>query len=849
MWKLIGLFSLFLALLSTARELEEQLTLKVEVKDLVRLEKPPFNPPEKLSYRVRYPEERKLLAKLLEPPKELEEAELFVPKEGGCGAPKELNLYREAVLAYRKGNYFTAEEKLKSLVALEGPYAKAGKYLLGLVYYKKGKKEDALELFRRACQEPSIYREPACESFYALYFQLYREPYPAQEPALWRKVYRIAKEGVVPSERLRCNRYTFKKYCRYVEDFSEGRVNLHYRASTEIRRALALYYAGRLDEAKKILEKYKDALLPYRDVVLYYLALIELKQGNEERALDLALLLETVNEELARNLYTLIVVKRPELAPYVYQKTGEKWVLHYAGVKAYNEGDYERALRYFEKAGSYLYAAYAALKLGKLEKAYELLKRVERKNAAYYRTLLEVLYALNREEEFLKLLEEVAQKYPQLYKEYYGWYLFKKGRWEEAVNYFDEPYYKAVALFNARKYEQVLELLKDDDSLEARLLKARAALAMGKPALARKFLFRETPEELYLEGLSYFVEGRYEKAAELFSKLTSHEKLGIKATLKLADAYYNMGKKEQARVLYRTVVEKAAGSKEAREALVALAQIQAEEPTKDLERFIREFERTNPDSPLLPELKLKLAELYAKEGRTLEAEIVLRKLVNDPEYRERALLLLAQVTQNPQEREKILLRLLRSKDASVRKEAFEQLTRFYRETGNELKLARLLERRGFKEALKAVELYLRLGRVKDAERLFNRLYEQNPEDEELKELALKLYEKTGKLKYLKIAYASKRPEVALKAAYLLGNYYAGKDDKKALEYLLEVVYSEERSLPFYKRAVFTAVELLLKLGARKDASCVLKKLEGLTLEPWEEEKVLKLKRELPPCEV
>jgi len=640
MWKLTRLFSLLLLLcLGFGEELKEQLTLKVRVKDLVKVEKPPYSPPDKLSYRIKYPEERNLIGKLLEPPKEMEEAQLYLPKEGGCGAPKDLNLYKEAVEAYKKGNLIKAEEKLKNLVVLQGPYARAGKYLLGLIYYKKGKKTEALKLFEEACNEPNIYRNPACESFFALYFQLYGEPYPAEEFALWRKVYKIAKEGVIPKERLNCPAYTFKNYCQYVEDFSNGRINLHYRESTEIRRALLLYYAGKYKEAKEILLKYKDALLPYRDVVIYYLALIELKEGNTEKALDYALLLETLNEELANNLYRLIVVKKPELAEYLYEKTKESWVLNYAAIRAYNEGDYEKALKLFEKAGNYLYAAYSAFKLGDYEKAYELLQKVEKKDERYYRLLLEVLFALGREEEFLRVLEqEVWEKYPHLYKEYYGWYLFKKGEWEEAFKHFDDPYYKAVALFNAGKYEEVLELLREDQSYEARLLKAKAAIALGRGEQARKFLFNETPEEVYLTGLSYFIEGNYKKAVEYFGKLTKDEKWGLRATLKLADSYYNMGQKDKARALYRYIVEKFVNTPEAREALIALAQIQAEEPTRDLERFIKEFEKNYPDSPLVPELKLKLAELYAKEGRKLEAEIILRKLVNDPEYRDRALL-------------------------------------------------------------------------------------------------------------------------------------------------------------------------------------------------------------------
>ncbi len=851
MWKLIALFNFFLVFLVGGEELQEQLTLRVKVKDIIKVEKPPFIPPDKLSYRVRTPGEVNLVGKLLEPPKEMEEAELYVPREGGCGAPKDLNLYKEAVLAYRKGNLFRAEEKLKTLITLQGsPYADAGKYLLGLVYYKRAKKEDALKLFEEACNTPNMYTSAACESFFALYYELYEKPYRTEEPLLWRVVYLIGAENTIPEEELDCSRYTFKEYCSYVNDFIKGRINIKYRASTEVRRAILLYEEGRHKLAKKILEKYKHKLLPYRDVVLYYLALIEIKEGNYEKALDYALLLETINEELAGNLYQLIALKNPELSDYAYEKTGEKWLLKYAGVKAYNEGDYKRALAYFERAGDYLYATYAALKLGDYEKAYELLKKVQERDERYYRLLLEVLYTLGREEEFLRTLEEVWDRYPKLYKEFYGWYLFKKGKWEEAEKYFENPYYKAVALFNAGKYEEVLRILKEDSGYHARILKAKAAIALGKGELARKFLYNETSEEIYLTGLSYFIDGEYEKAIKYFEKLLKDEEYGLRALLKTADSYYNMGQKEKAKTLYNVIIQKFMNTPEAREALIALAQIEVEEPTKDLEKLVEEFARTFPDSPLIPELYLQLARVYASEGRLLEAEALLRKVANNPDFRERALLELARITTNKREKEKILLNLINSEDEAVRKAAFLELVDFYQKQGKLLKLARLLEKRGPKEQIRAVEIYLQLGRKRDAERLFNKLYRKYPQDEELKEIALRLYEATKKLKYLKIAYKSKKPEVALRAAYLLGNYYRGKDDRKAIEYFLEVVLDKDaRNMPFYKKALFASVDLLIKLKAKRDAACMLRRLEELPLEPWEREKVLKLKETLPPCEV
>ncbi|RUM29492.1 MAG: hypothetical protein DSY32_03215, partial [Aquifex sp.] len=560
MWKLTKLFSLLILipLFLFSEELQKELTVKVKVKDIIKVEKPPYIPPDKLSFRTREVILQDIVGKVLEPPKEIEEANLYVPKEGGCGAPKDLNLYKNAVEAYKKGNIFSAEKFLKDLISIpNSSYANAGRYILGLVYVKKGKKEDALKLFEEACNTAHMYTMPSCESFFALYFQLFEKPYATEEPLLWNYVYIIREKGIIPKREVQnCKKYTFKRYCTYVNDFIRGRLNLDYLTSTKVRRAIKLFNWDRIKEAKEILLELKDKLIPYRDVILYYLALISLREGRTKEALDYAVILETLNPKLAKSVYLSLFLKETDLADFVYGKTGERWVLEYAGVKAYNGGNYKKALGYFERAGKWKYAVYSALKLKDYKKAYEILKKVGKKDKEYYRLLLEVLYALNKEEEFLKILNEIADKYPKLYKEYYGWYLFKKGSWLEAQKYFDNPYYKAVAFFNAGDYERVIELLKENSSYEARILKAKAAISLGKGELARKFLFNETPEEIYLTGLSYFIDGDYEKAIPYFQKLTQNEKYKLKALLKLADSYYNLGQREKAKAIYTLILSK-----------------------------------------------------------------------------------------------------------------------------------------------------------------------------------------------------------------------------------------------------------------------------------------------------
>ncbi|GAB6065496.1 tetratricopeptide repeat protein [Aquifex pyrophilus] len=853
MLKPIKLFSLLLLFIFPlfSQELKKELTLKVKVQEILKVEKPEISIPDKLSYKVPvFLYKGKDLSYLFfEPPKRLEEVELYEPKTEGCGAPKDQVLYKKAIREYKRGNLIGAGEEAKKLLSLPtSPFRNAGYYILGLIEYKRGYDEEALRYFKEGCNTLHTYRSASCESFYALYYKIKGEPYETQEPLLWNYVYLIGGKGKIPESPLKnCGRYTFKEYCRYVNDFIRGRVNEEYRESTFLRRAVVLYEKGELEKAEKILEKFSRKLIPHRDVILYYLSLIALKKGDYDKALDRVLLLETLNEELAKEVYLLLALKNPELADFVYEKTKAKEILRYAGIKAYNRGEYKKAIHYFEKSGDYFYAALAYLQLGNYEKAYEYLKRKKRDTQLYYRAFLEVLYRLDKEEKLQKTLEDIKERFPELYREYYGWYLFKKGDWLEASKYFENPYYKAIAYFNAGDYEKVLEILRDKNDYKSRILKAKAAIALGKGVLARKFLFNETPEELYLTGLSYFIEGNYEKAIPYFNKAAKDKNYEVKALVKLADSYYNMGRKEEAKAVYRLILSKYKEREEVKSALIGLAQIESENPSKEIEKIVEEFEKKFPESPLLPELKLQLARYYAKEGRKIEAQFILRKLINNPEYRERALLELARVTEDPEEREKILLDLVSSKDKLISEKAFNELKKLYEKENNLLKLARLLEKRGDEGKIKAISLYLKLDRVKDAERLFREMYKKYPELEELKEVALKLYEKTGKRHYLDIAYRSAKEEVFLKASYYLGNYYYKKDRRKALDYLLEVVLSDKKELPFYKRAVFMSAEILRKMGAYKDASCILERLKGVELESWEREKLLELKKGLPEC--
>ena len=202
--------------------------------------------------------------------------------------------------------------------------------------------------------------------------------------------------------------------------------------------------------------------------------------------------------------------------------------------------------------------------MGDYKKAIELLKN-KKKDREDYLWLLEALYWSG--EDMSGTLSEVAKLYPDLYKEYQRWESFRRGDWLGALGFFEDPYYKALALYNLKKYKEVIDLLQGRTDERSRLIKARSALMMDDTKLARSFLTGKSEEEFYLLGLSYFLEGNYQKAVEFFEKVPANNPNRAKALLKMGESYYNMGKADKAKDSYFEVLRSFPDSEEARSAI------------------------------------------------------------------------------------------------------------------------------------------------------------------------------------------------------------------------------------------------------------------------------------------
>ncbi len=847
--KLFSFFLLLFLLFSFGKDdLKKGFDVKVKVIGRIYEEKPREEPPDKLDV-----EEEAILnlsGKVLEPPSELEftnieeiEAKGFL----GCGEPEDRANYRYGVIEFMEGNYKDAKYYLENVISTDSPFRGMALYVLGIIEYMKGSKENAYNYFEESCNMPHIYKIPACEAYYALSFIKTGEPAEA-DIELWRQAYELYEKGT--SSLPECENVTFKRYCRYVSRFIKGDTDEDYEKSTSVRRAIILLGKGRIDESIELLKEGIDPLNPHREIALYYISLAYIKKGDTEKAKEYIALLETLNPDYAANLYSLLSRKDLIYSRLAYSITGSKEFLIRSGKIAYNEGDYKNAFLNFLQAGDYEHALYSAIKMQDYNKALKVLKKWSVRDIEYYRWLLETLYWLDKEEELKATLSEIKEAHQNLYREFMGWYHFKRGNWEKAYRYFRDPYYKAIALFNMGEYRKVLEVLEDKNGRKERLLKAKSAVSMGEGKLARKYLTGDTDEEIYIRGLSYFIENRYPEAISQFQRIGRDSPIKAKALLKEADAYYNLGNIKKAKEIYKSVMKEYPDSAEAMSATLALIQLELQRPEGNLEDLIITFVNRYPDSPIVNDLYYQLGELYMREGEYDKARQVFLKLRNT-EYDEKAKLRLAQLEVDEERKITMLKNLIKeARDEEIRVEARNTLMDLFKKRGDITNFAELLAEGDIEDKKEAIRAFLSVSEGEKAVELFNSIVNKGYMDEDLRKISLDLYSITEDERFLSYAKESEDLQVKAKAYYLAGIHYKNEGDKKkALEEFVTVTILTPDQQPYYNKSILESVDILISMKARKDASCLLEKLNPETLSEEERGRYRYFKDKLPPCEV
>jgi len=843
MWKPIRLFSLLLLLaFALAQQITKEFDVKVELTGKLYEEKPKLSPPNYLP--MPQTKELDLSYMVLEAPKSVEFAQIKPVEKSGvsCGEPKDALSYKLGVDYYLKGRYDLAEEELgKVLLVPNSAFGPMAEYVLGIIAYSKDQKQRALELFKNSCNFTHMYQGPACEAYYALNLTL-KGSVPENQNGLWKAVKAI-KEGKPAN--LSCDGVVFVQYCQYVSDFVKGKENLLYRDSTRLRFGILAYFEGDLKSAKALFEEYSGPGRLYRDVALYYLALMDYKEGKGEQALRHASILESINPYLAKELYALISEKDVYLSRLTYTLTKDVRFLEKAGIIAYNSGDYALALRNFLEAGNTRYAVYSAIKMGDYKKAIELLKN-KKKDREDYLWLLEALYWSG--EDMSGTLSEVAKLYPDLYKEYQRWESFRRGDWLGALGFFEDPYYKALALYNLKKYKEVIDLLQGRTDERSRLIKARSALMMDDTKLARSFLTGKSEEEFYLLGLSYFLEGNYQKAVEFFEKVPANNPNRAKALLKMGESYYNMGKADKAKDSYFEVLRSFPDSEEARSATLALLDFAGKNMgDEDLERVLEDYMKREKNPP--PEILYQYASLMARKGKKEEAEKLLLNLLDTP-IKFKAILKMAELEEEPSKRLVLFYKVYKeSPTEEERKKARDEIVKMYSSLGDTKSLADMLAEGDKPDKVKAIGLYLSIREIPSAITLAQELIKAGYRDQEFERYLLDLYKQTRDISLLD--YVSKSPERSLRgqALYLYGLELLRRGDrKKALESFVEISINHKGE-PYYNSAILEGAKILVKLGAKRDASCILERFDLNGANPEETSIYNKLKKGLPKCEV
>ena len=844
MWKLTGLFSIVLLIFfATAQQIKKEFDVKVEFVDKVYEEKPRLEPPDKLLFSQA--KELNLSYLILEPPKAME----FIPVKPvekpsvvSCGEAKDAVAYRLGVDYYLKGKYELAEEELGKVILMpNSSYRPMAQYVLGIIAYSKNQREKALELFKDSCSISHMYQKAACEAYYALHFTL-KGSVPENKNNLWKAV-KSLKGG--KEEEPDCEGVVFIEYCRYVKDFSQGIINPLYKDSTTLRRGIGEYFKGNFEGAKNIFNPYSLPGKNYRHVALYYMALMEYKAGNKDQAIRYASILETIDQALAKNLYDLLSEKDVYLSRVLYTITGDKAFLEKAGIIAYNSKNYAIALSNFLESGNVKYATYSAVKMGDYKRVVEFLKD-RKKDKEEYLWYLEALSWSGGDLE--KALSEISTVYPNLYKEYSGWEKFRRGDWLGALSLLEDPYYKALALYNLRRYKEVIDILASRRDEKARILKARSALMLGDSKLARSFLKEESSEEIYLIGISYFLEGDYSRAARFLEKVPADSPLRAKALLRLGDSYYNLGNIEKAKESYYQVLRSFPDSQWARQATIALLDFAGKDLSdEELEKLLADFMAKEKNPP--PEIIYQYAILQEKKGNKREAERRLIQLLDTP-LKYKAILKLAELEEDPSKKLVLFYKVYKESPLEEeRKRARDELIKIYTSAGDKKSLADLLSEGDVKDKVKAIGIYLSIGETKSALSLSKELMASGYRDEEFEIYLLELYKKTNDNSL--IQYLTKSPNKGTRgnAIYLLGIDLLKKGDKKqALENFVDISLNYKGE-PFYNRAVLEGTKILIDLGARKDASCMLDRFDKNNASSEEIKLYNTLKQRLPKCEV
>ncbi len=774
-------------------------------------------------------------------------------------------------------------------------------YLLGLTKYKGLDKNEAYRYFLKGCYFPKSFPEKlaSCKSAVILALQLGKHKEADKilktlnksiDTAFLLTVDYFLKEDYKQSLKLsklyKCDELdiAFIEYCKYVKGFLsfinkdyktaisylEKVKSNNYKKQTTLLMGLSYLKLNDLANAEILFRKYLkdygsvDRLSTY---AIYGLSLVNLKKGEFNKALRLAGTLEGRDKLLAQSIYLKladIYIKKGkfEEAFSLLQKSLKISTEYKEDIKkklaitAYNRGKYKYAYQlmkdikdpYFK-----LFTGYTLVWLGKSEKATKYLKEALNYNLPRdyelnaLKLLADLYYRLDKEKSYLDTVRKISKIDRNEARNLLGWFFFKKKQYDKALKAFVNPYMKAVSAFNLNDFDTALKFISRLKTKKAKFLEAYIYLKKGEYDVARDILgklargFDKISQEAgYLYAYSFFTQGDYEKAIEEFRKfisITKDKNLKKLATLRLADSYYNLGKKELARRIYETFIRQHTNSKEAIDAAYQLTVLEMENSKGDVEKQILTFLRKYPRYPLADLLRLQLADIYISKKKYDKAEKLLKYLIKkgkeESDYALYKLAYLMYIKGDFNEAKKLAQEYLQKYDkGKFKNDILELLSKIYEEEGNytmSIKYARELPQTD-NNIYKLALLYFKIGDLKNAKYYFEKLYDKNSGYKKeiayyLGLISYKLGDLNTALRYFEEATNSDDYKIAGESYYYTGRIYQqlGKEDE-AINSYLNVIYLYPDLKQFVSKARLRVAEILKKQGKQLEAKKMLNKI-------------------------
>ena len=697
------------------------------------------------------------------------------------------------------------------------------------------------------------------------------------------------------------------EYCRYTKGylyFFKGNYrkalgyfrkvkDKKYKQQITVLKGFAYLKLGKLDEAERVFRNYLKVYGTLDNIstyVFYGLGLIDLKKGLYKKALRIAGTLEARDKRLAQNIYMTLADRYSDkhnfkMAFSLLQKSLKissryKDVLKKKiSITAYNEGHYEYAYKLMKGIKNpyfYLFMGYSLYWLGKYDEATKYLDMAVKDNIPRgykyeaLKLLADIYYRSKREKKFLDIVRKIKDYNKKTARDLLGWFFFKKKDYAKAYKVFVNPYMKAVSAFNSGNYEPALQLIHKINNRKAKFLEAYIYLRKGEFDVARDILrnlakYRDEigEQSAYLYAFSFFAQGDYQTAAEEFEnflRVSRNPKFRKQAQLRLADCYYNLGKKDIARRIYETFIKNNANSPEAIDAAYQLTLLEMNSSEVDVEKQIKRFLRKYPRYKLADLLRTQLADLYIEKKNYAEAEKIflylIKKNVRESEYALYKLGYLKYKTGNTDEAKQILIAYLQKyPNGRFKKDTLNLLAKMYEEEHNyreAIKYVRQLPQTN-QNKYRLAMLYFHLGNYSYAKKYFENLYKTYPEYKSeigyyLGKIAYIRKDLKTALRYFEEATNSSDYDIAAESYFYLGEIYRnlGKPEM-ALNNYLNVIYLYPEAKVFVSKARVRVAESMFKQDKRMEASCMLKPVDTKYLNNIELRLYDKLKKKLPTC--